>query len=104
MLASTLMMAKSLGLNTVKRKGQCQTISHSEWRTCILDGDIQQDHMCEFNRMHWHHAPFAEVTLPVLVSVFVVDPVLDVVRQKILEFNGSSQAQIDLGEFPVPRL
>lgn len=49
--------------------------------------------------MNRHNATFAKVALPVLVSVLVVDAVLDVVGEQVLQLQRCSQLELDLGVF-----
>jgi len=55
--------------------------------------------MIELDRMNGHDTAFPEVASPILVSVFVVYPVLNVVRKQIFELEWCPQLQVNLGEF-----
>lgn len=52
--------------------------------------------MIQFNGVHGHDSTFTEIASPVLVRIFVVYPVLDVVRKQILELDRGSKLEIEL--------
>ena len=56
--------------------------------------------MTKFNRVNWHDATFAQITSPILVGILVINLVLKIVREKILQFNGGTQLQVDFWKFP----
>ena len=56
--------------------------------------------MAKFNRVNRHDATFAQITSPILVGILVINSVLKIVREKILQFDGGAQLQVDFWEFP----
>lgn len=57
--------------------------------------------MSQLNGMNGHDASSAQVALPILIGVFVIDSVLDIIWEKILEFNGCAKFEVDLRVLPV---
>lgn len=55
--------------------------------------------MSEFYRVNWHDPAFSKITAPVLVRVFVIDPILKVVRQQVLQLDRCTKFERDFGEF-----
>jgi hypothetical protein len=43
--------------------------------------------MSELDRMNRHDSAIAEIALPLLVGILVVDPVLYVVREQVFQFD-----------------
>lgn len=102
-LPSLLMMEKSLGLKTIGCQVQRRTRIAVMCPTCVLNCEVQQDHVAKFNRMYRHHSAFPQVAPPILISMLVIDPVLDVVGKEILQFNGSPELESNPRIFPEPR-
>lgn len=68
-----------------------------KWReaiTCILDIDIEQDKVAKLNGMNRHDTSFPEVASPVLISVLIIDPILQIVWKKIFEFQRSPKLKV----------
>ena len=55
--------------------------------------------MTKLNRVNWHDATFAQITSPILVGILVINPILKIVREKVLQFDGGAQLQVDFWEF-----
>lgn len=56
--------------------------------------------MSEFHGVDGHYPAVAKITLPLLVSILVVDPVLDVVREQVFQFDWCPKLKAQLGVFP----
>ena len=59
--------------------------------TSILDRYVEEDEMTKLNGVDRHYTSFPQITSPVLVGVFVVDPILDIVWQKVLKLQRCSK-------------
>ena len=69
--------------------------------TCVLGSDVEKNQMAKLHRVDRHNAAFTKITLPVLVFIFVVNPVLQVIRQEVFQFNGSPKLHYELWELSV---
>lgn len=88
-------MLKSLALNA-ERHSEFYETSKQSLRTRVIDFDIKQHQVAEFNRVYRHDPARAKVTSPVLVCVLVVYSVLQVVRQQVFQLYWSHEVKIDL--------
>lgn len=50
--------------------------------------------------MNGHDSAVTKVALPLLVGILVVDPVLDVVREQVFQFNRRMKPQAYFGRLP----
>jgi len=77
-----LIMAKSLGLKTAPQcKGLQNLCEMLREITCVLHFHIEQDKMAKLDRMNGHDTPLSEITSPILIRIFVIDPILQIIRE-----------------------
>jgi hypothetical protein len=57
----------------------------------------------KFDRVNGHDPAIAEIALPLLVSILVVDTVLDVVRKQVFQFDRCAKPKAKLGRLPPSR-
>lgn len=69
--------------------------------TSILNLDVEKNEMPKFDGVNRHDPSRPKVALPVLVSVLVVDPILEIVGEEVLKFDGCTESEINLGIFPM---
>lgn len=55
--------------------------------------------MCKLNGVNRHYSAMTKIALPLLVSILVIDAVLDVIREQIFQFNRCAKFQAQLGVF-----
>ena len=49
--------------------------------------NVEQNQMSKFNRMDGHYSSLAQVAPPILVSILIIDAVLDIIWQEVLQLN-----------------
>lgn len=81
----------------ILRQPSLQTTLTKRPLTSILDLDAEQKKMGELDLMHRTDAALSKEDRAVEAGVLVKDAVLDVVRKKILDLDGGSKGQGELG-------
>lgn len=95
-----LIIVKSLGLKTGLHRDERTHILCFKYKlTCILHLDVEQNQVRELNRVYWHYSTLTQIASPILICVFIVHPILDVVRKKILKFQWRTKFKIYLRVF-----